>query len=710
VPYSDKNFKETNVNYLNKDFASLKNNLIEYTKSYFPNTYKDFNETSPGMMMIEMSAYVGDVLSFYIDQQYREMLLPLAEERHNINNIAKMLGYKIKPIIPAYADLTFTQTVSATSDGNIDYSSLTYNTIPSSTKIISAADSSIIFETLDIVDFEVSGSGIFSSEDESGHDSQGVTNQWEMKRRVRAISGESKTKTFNIGTPVKFLELKLPETNVVNIVSVRDANNNEWYEVDYLAQDKVAAETLRTGTDAYADAGTPLDPLIAVPYTLEFIRTDKRFIVETNDDNTTSLIFGNGILRSGQSIEAQYLQSEQVGITIPGITETLTTSIDPFLGDERSSLGETPMHTILSVTYRIGGGIKANTSSGDLTTLDTALSNVIVTNEDPARGGSDQETIDEIRHRARANFASQKRCVTKQDYEARIMAMPAKFGNIAKVYVARTEFPEMINQQVATVINEAGIFFDENWTWLDDGIFDETDSSVIVPETAADLNDILESIRDLRNTVGDIPDIAQSQLSSITAWVLSYDDNKNLVRITNPDHLIFRNLKNYLSEFRILTDDVVINPGFIINFGVLFKVYSHKHVNKQNVKLDCIEKITDYFSIDKMQFRQPIYVSELEYELMGIDGVRSVDYVCLTQNNNWKDTSTGTGAFDPALWHTEWDPDANGGAWDNQYGTAGYGYKFDFSSAEQGGIILPSVTPSIFELKNSKTNIKGVVL
>ena len=106
--YGKDNFKESNVNYLNKDFQSLKQSLMNYAKSYFPDTYRDFNETSPGMMLLEMNAYVGDTLSFYIDQQYREMLLPLAEERRNIVNIANMLGYKSKPTSPAYVDLTFT--------------------------------------------------------------------------------------------------------------------------------------------------------------------------------------------------------------------------------------------------------------------------------------------------------------------------------------------------------------------------------------------------------------------------------------------------------------------------------------------------------------------------------------------------------------------------------------------------------------------------
>ena len=122
--YGKENFKESNVNYLNKDFTSLKQSLINYARSYFPNTYRDFNETSPGMMLLEMNAYVGDVLSFYIDQQYKELLLPLAEERRNIITMAKMLGYKVKPIVPAYVDLTFdSEVLASTGDSSkVDYS------------------------------------------------------------------------------------------------------------------------------------------------------------------------------------------------------------------------------------------------------------------------------------------------------------------------------------------------------------------------------------------------------------------------------------------------------------------------------------------------------------------------------------------------------------------------------------------------------------
>ena len=296
MPYSNKEFKETNVNYLNKDFDSFKSNLIEYAKTYFPNSYKDFNETSPGMMLIEMSAYVGDVLSFYIDQQYKEMMLPLAQERRNITNIAKMLGYKVKPIIPAYVDLTITQEVPSNNDiNNISPNYSTAVVLDKGLQVQSSEDSNVIFETLEPVDFTVSSSADPLPEP-SEYDDNGIVSQYRLTRKVRAISGETKTRDFTLGSPQQFLRLTLNEENVIDIIKVEDLNNgNRYYEVDYLAQDKIPIESFYIGdstrTTAYHDSNDSVLS-VPVPYTLQYIKTGKRFITEINDDDTTSLVFG----------------------------------------------------------------------------------------------------------------------------------------------------------------------------------------------------------------------------------------------------------------------------------------------------------------------------------------------------------------------------------------------------------------------------------
>ena len=175
---------------------------------------------------------------------------------------------------------------------------------------------------------------------------------------------------------------------------------------------------------------------------MTYITSPKRFTRETNNDNTTSLIFGNGTLKNGQIIDDGYIDLEQVGIVIPGQTNDLNQSVDPLLGDEYSTLGEAPNQVTLTITYRVGGGVNSNVSSGDITTTPTTTAQsgntgatlTSVINNSPARGGKDSEGVDEIREKAKAFFATQNRAVTKEDYEARVLNLPSKYGNISKVY------------------------------------------------------------------------------------------------------------------------------------------------------------------------------------------------------------------------------------------------------------------------------------
>tara|TARA_R110000851_G_scaffold112546_2_gene236696 strand:+ start:930 stop:3164 length:2235 start_codon:yes stop_codon:yes gene_type:complete len=743
MPYSDKEYKTTNINYLNKDFSNIKNSLVEYAKSYFPNTYRDFNETSPGMMLIEMAAYVGDVLSFYVDQQYKEMMLPLAEERRNVINMANMLGYKVKPSTPAYVDLTVTQTVDAnTSDINYitpDFSDALV--IDKGMKIKSTVDPTIIFETLDMVDFQMSGSSDIDPT-QNTFDSDGMVNQFKLTRKIKAIAAETKTKTFTVGSPTKFQKFKLTEKNVVEILSVVDSNNNTWYEVEYLAQDKVPTETYYTFDanrinssgeySAYIDIdGNTLN--IPVPYSLQYKKTGKRFIVEVNDDNTTSLIFGNGVLRNGQFSAEEFLQLDQAGIIIPGGTENISLSIDPLAGDSRSTLGETPSNTTLTIQYRVGGGSKSNISSGDLETINSKTilvgnesgKNLSVTNEIPAFGGLDEEPIEEIRRKAKAYFAAQNRCVTQEDYEARINAMPAKFGNVAKVFVKRTGI-DVVGSSTY------GLFSDLDLT--DEGTIDSTDYDLLVneitnslqasidggttPIQTEELTGILAKINSFYSQSTILMDtVNNEELATLDVFILSYNNNKYLTELTDPNvstpHQLKVNLKQYLNQYRLLTDQVNITNGKIVNFGVAFEVVAHRSANKADVKLRCINKIINYFNIDKMQFHQPLYTSDLEYELMDIDGVRAVNYVELTQNfeelsNN---RSLNLSGHD-ILW------DFNAQFPDVPQYTGNYGWNYDFTQffEDKGtgnyignGVVLPSVEPAVFELKHPRKNVRGLV-
>jgi len=742
--YGKENFKESNVNYLNKDFDSLKQSLMNYAKSYFPNSFRDFNETSPGMMLLEMNAYVGDVLSFYIDQQYKEMLLPLAEERRNIITMAKMLGYKVKPTIPSFVDLTFTSEVNASSGdvSKVDYSNA--GTFDAGIEIPSSTNSDIVFTTLEPIDFRISES--IDTETEGTQDSSGLTSTYTLSRTVKAISATQKTISFKIGAPEKFKTLTIPDTNVIDIISCIDSNGSKWYEVDFLAQDKVPIETHYTNdirTSAYVDERGLLSEN-AVPFSLTYITTQKRFTRETNQDNTTSLVFGNGVLKNGQVVDKDYIDMEQLGIVIPGQTNDLNSAINPLLGDEYSTLGETPNQTTLTITYRVGGGINSNVPSGDISTTPSLTSQngntsavlTSVTNNKPAIGGKDEEDTIEIKEKAKAFFSTQNRCVTKEDYEARVLNIPAKFGNIAKAYVTRNNDDGILStnsfdalEQIQNKLGAAremdtdlnllttGNFIDERVTLAANG--------VIPPNSI--INAIKQAINVTRENYLNSPTpdydalVNEFELGTINIFLLGYNNKKQLVG--NPEHqstntndnlpqTLLSNVKNYLGNFKILTDNIILNDGFIINFGVIFDIIAEKYADKQVVKLNCIQKIKDYFSIEKMQFNQPIYKSNLEYELMGVEGVRSIGHVTITQKDDYNSDVSDANLPNTTYTYSK-DSNDNFVNQSDGEGTAGYGFKYNFENAlsDDGTIVLPANTdtPAVFELKNPNTNIQGRV-
>ena len=683
MPTNKNILKNSNVNYIGKDFNDLKSSLMRYAKSYFPNTYKDFNETSPGMMLIEMSAYVGDVLNFYVDRQYQEMLLPLASERRNIINMAKMFGYKMKAIHPAYVTLTVSQEVDAASTA--DGQSLIPNMnqafiVRKGMRVSSQTNGEVNFQTLSEIDFTSTGSS--TDVVESTFASNGSVSTFTITKKVRAMSAETISKTFNVGTPKKFLKLTLPETNIVEIEKVVDSNNNIWYEVDYLAQDKVPVEKFyyddldRTldPSSGYGDAlydvdGTSLSPAIEVPYSLAYVKALKRFISEVNEDGTTSIIFGNGILHTSQtgSLQDNFYLSQQAGITIPGEPEEynqFNNQIDFSLGNHMSSLGEAPSNTTLTVHYKVGGGYHSNVDVGDLSTIQSKVlignttkeSSLTATNKEPATGGSTFQDNDEIKNNIMANFSTQLRCVTKRDYEARIMSMPAKYGNIAKVYVERSSIEGLFSSAD----------FDQNGN--------------------LDMDEFKRLFMNVNDQMTHVP--------TIMIHILSYDSRG--LYLFPPNNLIKSNLKNYLAQYRIITDEVSLIDGKVINFGVEFDVVGHKQSNKSDVKLRCIRAIDDYFHKNKMQFKQPINISDIEYNLMGLEGVRAVNSVTITQDFGEDDLMWDKNSVFP-----------NGVPSTGRH-TGLYGYQYDFSQFTDG-LILPSLDPSIFELKYPNKNIRGII-
>ena len=614
--------------------------MIEYTKSYFPDTYKDFNETSPGMMLIELSSYVGDVLSYYIDYNYKENLLATATEKRNVRRLSEFLGYKTPNKTPSVVKLKVETTINADGTTGQPLYGEAPSSVDSGLQIASNVNSEILFETTDEIDFTASGSGdpVVSA---PILDSNGEASSYTLTRFVRAVSGQTKTKTFNITSPTKFLELDLGDSNVIEVISCIDGANQNWYEVDYLGQDKILKQTYYTDdptrTSAYdqGEADEGLLSSIPIPYVAEYIKSTKKFTTKFDEDTQTyKACFGNGLFRfsnSGSNVDPV----EQAGVTINGTNLADVPGALGVVTGNNPNLGETPSNTTLTFTYRVGGGADSNIQVGELTKVNNPPAGVSITvsNDEPSSGGTDGQTVEEMRNNAGSFFASQLRCVTKEDYVSRILSLPAKFGSIAKCYVER----------------------------LDGG--------------------------------------------ALLASTLSYNQNKQLVQTPQ---LVLQNIGTYINQFRMINDQITYGftipdengtlfSSYVINFGVRFVVNYDRRINPTQVKLNVIDTIKEFFRVDKMQYRQSINMNDLQYNILGLEGVIGIKELKLFQDGN-SEYASGR-----QLYYYKGDAEVIGT-------DSNYGFRYNFDNALRDGIYRPSISPSVFELKNPNLDIYGKVV
>ena len=273
------------VNYLNKDFDDFRDNLIEFARQYFPNTYNDFNEASPGMMFIEMAAYVGDVLSYYIDSQFRETLLAYAEEKRNVYTIAQSFGYKPKTSTPSNVVLDVFQTIPAL-NGQPDYR---YALNVKAGATIKSQTTGKTFRTIEDANFKfnsVSEPRVTTIFESNG----GTPTKYLLKKQVRAESGEIATEFFTFGSAQKYSQIRLANTDVIHIISCVDDDGNSWYEVDSLARDTIFTDVENNSTN---DPTSVTNKEVS-PYLLKLRKVPKRFTTFIDESDNTFLRFGAG--------------------------------------------------------------------------------------------------------------------------------------------------------------------------------------------------------------------------------------------------------------------------------------------------------------------------------------------------------------------------------------------------------------------------------
>jgi hypothetical protein len=608
---------DNNVSYLNKTFSDFKTNLINYAKTYFPTTYNDFSEASPGGMFIEMASYVGDVMSFYLDTQVQENFLLYAKEKENLYALSYMLGYRPKVSYASTTIVDIFQLIPSLNVGGQSSPDYTYGlVIPENTQL-TANGFGTKFLTVEKVDFTD------TANTEITLTSNNNVNYYLLKKQVKAISAEIKSTTINFSSPQKFQIATITDTNILQILDATDTQGNKWYEVPYLAQSTIFN---RISNPSYGVDG--------VPYLLQLKRVPRRYVSRFLSDGTLQLEFGAGV--SNKSDQNILPTPDNIGLgLVPGIS-SLYNNFNKAGVFYTQEYGLAPSNNI-TIRYLVGGGITSNVNTNTITSIDTtgiyfpsgisdSISNyikttVVSTNDIPSSGGRNGDQVEEIRNNALNAYQSQLRAVTREDYMVRALSLPADYGSIAKTYVTQDPAREMIQTPTVATIEE-------------------------------------------RNPL------------SLDMYLLAYDSNKKL---NTASTTLKQNLVTYIDQFRMVTDAVNIKDAFYINLGINFDITVKSGYNSNDVVINCINSLQDYFNIEKWNINQPIIISDVQSQILNVDGVQSV--VKLEFIN--KQDSTGT-----------------------TYSQ----YAYDITGATRNRTIYPSLDPSIFEIRYPTTDIQGRVV
>jgi len=657
-----------NIKYLNKDFSGFRENLIEYAKTYFPQTYSDFNESSPGMMFIEMASYVGDVLSYYTDDTLKESMMLYSEDKANVIALAEYLGYKPKVTSPSIVRLAVYQTVPSTGTGSDVGPDLDYLLRIKEGMVVVSSTTGTQFRTTELLDFSIEDEREISIYESSA----GTPTSYLIKKYVNAISAELKTITYDFGnSPKQFSKIQIGDSNVIDIYDVRDSNGNKWYQVPYLAQEMIYvdyANSEQNDKDLYQFKDS-------VPNVLKLIKTSRRFTTKVNEDNTTTIVFGGG--NSTSSDETLIPNFKNVGLGLNSSINKLGESFDPSNFLKTKSYGQAPTGEF-TVSYLVGGGVTSNVGVGELNNLETiefdedgtsfqqselALYNVskrsvACDNEETGTGGKGADTIEEIRENALANFGSQNRAVTRKDYQVRALSLPPKYGGVAKAYCAPDG--ELDNNSPSSILNN--------------------------PDSLEEFTGLIKSLGDSKRTEQEIKDEVSRFLSgkknsvneknnpfAINLYILGYNSNKN---ISTLNQAVKENLKTYISEYRLLTDGVNLIDGYVINIGIDFEIRVYGGYNKREVLTKVQTTLARYFNIDDWTFNMAINISEIELLIAGVEGVQSVPK-CEIVNKCLGSYSS---------------------------------HSYNISDATKGKMVYPSLDPSIFEVKFPNKDIKGRVV
>jgi hypothetical protein len=480
------------VNYTSRNFADIRTDLVNMVRQYYPDIFNDFNDASVGMMLLELNAAVGDMLSFNTDRLFQETQIDYAQERSSILSMARTFGLNVPAKRPSITILDFSITVPVLGDGfDITYCPL----IQAGAQ---GTGSGKVFESLYDIDFSspFSIGGIPNRIIVPNRSSNGTTINYTLTKREIAINGFTKyyQKVITPADVVPFLEVILPDNNVTSVESVialagtnyttiptyaQFLNNAlRWYQVDALAEDKVFIEDFNALSD---------NPSVRPG---KYIKIDKKFITEYTDNGFLKLIFGGG-------------NQDITSLTDFDTNPELIAQMGDFINNLSLGVTQSP-NTTLFVKYKVGGGLDTNVGQGVITSLglvnmtingaDANVNNLVknslkVNNPVPALGGKNQPSVEEIRNLVRYNFSAQNRAVTIKDYQSRIALMPGQFGapfrcgvfeeqNKIKIYIlGLNNEGKLTNTSTSTLKNNIATYLSD-YRMLNDYI-EVTDAKIV---------------------------------------------------------------------------------------------------------------------------------------------------------------------------------------------------------------------------------------
>jgi len=552
-------------NYLARDFDGFRTVLLDYARQYYPDRIQDFSESSMGGLFLDMAAYVGDNMSFYLDHLYGELNNDTVVETVNIERALRNAGVPITGASAAVVQVDFYMEVPVISDGSLTPDPTLLPTINAGTKIIS--DNGTEFSLLDDVVFwksdEKTGTIKVDPlvEEVNGRRINGRIVTKILKKSGTCGSGNQISQTFSIGDFVQFRRLTLSQPNVTQIISVSDSQGNTYYEVGNLTHDVVYKNVLNTSENT--------NSLMLVKDDLKVIPAPYRFVKETSlNDRKSTLVFGGG---TADNLEDDIIPDpSEFSIPLPYSQTFSKIAVNPQKMLQTSTLGIAAINTMLTVTYRYGGGLSHNTPANTIKSIsDLSItfpgnptpgqqsqirSTIEASNPEKASGGEDALTAEELLALIPSIKNSQERIVTKEDLLSRVYTMPSNFGRVFRASITRNP---------------------------------------------------------------------NNPLSS-RLYIISRDNNNQLVAAHDKLKI---NLRRYLSSYRMISDAVDIMDAQVINLELYFQIIVDPSLNKQVLLQSIISDLKKQFEITNFHIGQPIVASDIVSTIFEKPGVVAVDEI-----------------------------------------------------------------------------------